>query len=226
MAALPPVANVLKLTQLWAVGPDTNAITRTFWKYTGGTPTTAELNAMAGSIFGSIDSTFAGLTSSSVSQGGVVLQDLASSSGAEGQDIGTVAGTRTGTPLPAGCAVLLNLTIARRYRGGKPRIYWPLGVAGDLSGPDSWSPAFQTAVNNAYSSFATAVLAASSGGISMVEQVNLGYYQGYTLGPAQPGGFRKKVPALVPGGTHVDQVLSGQINPKPGSQRRRNLHSK
>jgi hypothetical protein len=92
------------------------------------------------------------------------VTDLTSSSAGQGTGGTVAAGTRVGAELAAGTAALINMQIQRRYRGGKPRTYLPVGVAGDIVA-GQWTTAFNTLVSNSWTTFLGDFLATYSGTI-------------------------------------------------------------
>jgi hypothetical protein len=93
----------------------------------------------------------------------VILQNV------EATDIGQVApafgssstakpGTSTlGTPLTTATCMVVSRHISRRYRGGHPRIYLPIGVSGDVQTQDSWTQAFVTQSQQAWANLVSDV---------------------------------------------------------------------
>ena len=225
MPPLPPVPGVLKADVHFSVGSDLAALIRLKFTYTGGPPTSAQMNSLATSVRTAWTNRLQNLTGTNINLTSVVTQDLASNTGAQGVDSTVVAGTYAGSVLPAGTAVLINHSIARRYRGGKPRTYLPAGSAAALSGPSNWTATFQNGVTANFNLWMGDIVATAGIGITVQAHVNVSYFTGYTLGPAQPGGFRKKIPSLR-GAPLVDIITTSNANSKPGSQRRRNLFSR
>ena len=192
------------------------------FSYTGGPPTAANCNGIATSVRTAWTNRLQNLTGTNINLTSVVVTDVASNTGAQGVDSTVVSGTYAGAPLAAGTAVLINHVIARRYRGGKPRTYLPAGSAAALSGPSDWTTAFANGLTANWNLFISDIIATGGAGITIVDYRNIGFYSGYTLGPAQPGGFRKKI--ATPRAAPVQDVIStSNVNLKPASQRRRNL---
>ncbi|MGO9977445.1 MAG: hypothetical protein ACLP01_32535 [Solirubrobacteraceae bacterium] len=69
----------------------------------------------------------------------IVVTDLTSRTSARGIAESRQVGTRPGLPNGAAVAALVNFKVARRYRGGKPRLYVPFFVASDLTPGLTWS---------------------------------------------------------------------------------------
>jgi len=224
--ALPVVPNVIRHDLGLTCNSDTQGLVRLHWTYTGGAPTSADCAALASALAGQYSAHCAALMSADSGLNTTTVIDLSSLSGGNAIVNTPVAGTRGAAVLPGATASLINYTIARRYRGGKPRSYFPWGVQGDLATGTQWSAGYITAVNAAYAAFLAGCIGLTSGTTVLAHQCSVSYYAGYTLGPAAPGGFRKKIPTLRGGGPVVDVISAGTLNSKPGSQRRRNLHGR
>lgn len=212
---------MLRVDWSFSVEDDGAAMVRQFWLYSGTAPTGATCVSLAQALQ---NAWIAHMTPQSGTNGGsngVTVQDISSSTGADGQYGVFTAGTGRSGSVPRSCAALVNYAIARRYRGGKPRSYFPIAAGGDINTTGDFLPGSVSAWDTAYAAFTTAAEAISVSGTSIVGQRNVSYFSGYTLGPAQPGGYRKKVPTLRAGGPQVDPITSASFSTKPGSQRRR-----
>lgn len=223
MPALPFVANVIKITFTFAVGDDTNAQCRFYWGYTGGPPSATDCATLAGSIRAAFNAQLKSQLFTSSSLTSTKVLDLSSATGAQGVDTTSISGTRAGTGLPAGVCTIINLGIARRYRGGKPRIYLPFGVAGDLATLGHWTPAFVTGNAAAWVAFQGAVTGLTSGSTVLTTQKNVSYFQGYNAPVTLPSGRVKQTAKVRSSVPTPDTVTGVSMNNKPGSQRRRNL---
>lgn len=222
MPALPPVPGVLRVDFNLAIGGLATALVRTHWAYVGGPPSAADCVSIANSIQAAYA---AHILPHSTQQGGiesVTVVDLNTLTGAQGTSTtGFQVGAGGTGQISRGTSVLLNYHVARRYRGGKPRSYWPWGAASDINALGDWgnpSPANWLA---GYTAFASAVAAVTAGTTNVGTQRNVSYFSGYTLGPAQPGGFRKKQLALRAGGPLQEPITGVTVAFKPGTQRRR-----
>ena len=132
----------------------------------------------------------------------------------------------TGAVLSGGTALLQNLQIARRYRGGKPRRYWPVMVAADLTTPQEWDiTTLATMTTEWQTSYLDVLLGSSYSGTTLADEVNLSYYHGFTLvtNPITGRGKNVSTPRAV--AIAPDVITGFVLNSKPASQRRRNLHS-
>lgn len=204
MAPLPPVANCLKVQLGWDADNDANAMTVLHFRYTGGPPSSAQCTSMAAAFAAAQGARFAALLNTQSATGECTVTDLSSSTSGQGSASAVVAGTRAGSELSAGTAALVNLHIARRYRGGKGRSYLPLGVAGDIT-TGRWASAFETAVFNAYTDF---------------QSDALGVGVGCTIASPCLASYRLNNAPRNPGVT--EDVLSWTTQPLVASQRRRN----
>ncbi|MBA0087123.1 MAG: hypothetical protein HRJ53_19235 [Acidobacteria bacterium Pan2503] len=117
------------------------------------------------------------------------------------------------------CA-LVNLHIARRYRGGKPRQYWPFGVITDLNNTKNWNTSFQTAVNNAMIALNSAAIAMAWTGGNIAAPVNVSYYHGFTVVTNPITGRARNVPKLK-ATPDVDTITGQSCNQRVATQRRR-----
>lgn len=221
MPALPPVPNVLQVKFNWAVGSDQNALVRCYVSYTGGPPSSADCNTLAAAIATAYNTNLRNLAGGDKTLHSIQLTDLSSSSGAQGQSSPNTAGTRAGSALPASVCCLVNDVINRRYRGGKPRQFWPFGVQADISAAQAWSNAFVTAVNTQVGAFWAAVIGLTGGTTVIAAHVSVSYYQGFTnVAYGSPQKYRR-VPTLRGGGPVIDVITTHQCNTIYGTQRRR-----
>ena len=195
MPALPPVPAVLRVDFHFIVGEDGNAKCRFFLQYSGTAPTTAQLNTFAGDIGTYWTAHVHGMYGSSTILDSITVTDLTSSTSAVGTASVGTAGDRTGTPNPASTAMLTSLKVARRYRGGHPRIYWPFGTALDVNDPQTWKTEFQDDYNSVMPAFFTAVKALIWAGAVIVDVVNVSWYSGFHLFTG-PTGRVHNIPSL------------------------------
>jgi uncharacterized MAPEG superfamily protein len=220
MPALPSVSDVLKVQLLWTDGADSDVYNVMYFRYSGGAPSGADAATLAqaiwnaGGFFDTVMSTDTSLT-------GVIVTDLSSPSSAQGEYTGNLVGTRTGGHLSGGTAVVVGYQIARRYRGGKPRNYFPFLTSADLQTRQLWATAAIGNVRDQFSSFIGAVLGATGGSTTITAHVNVSYYQGSRVVTSPTTGRARNVPILR-AAPQVDTINSFLVRPIPGSQRRRN----
>lgn len=180
MPALPSVPNALKAGFIFgqSAGEALGKVALHF-AYTGGTPDVAAVAAIATAMQASLGTHVAPLTPSSIDWSATEVTDLSSPTGASSFDHDTAhPGTRSGNTPPLSVCVLTLYDIARRYRGGHPRSYWPLGTEADFGTILNWSGSFITAVDAGISAHINACLAATGGTTSLTNLINISYFHG------------------------------------------------
>lgn len=221
MPPLPAAAKVVRVALVGERGGDSDVVTRHYIQYSGSAPTAAQLNTFCGAVATAWVADLAGLHHSTYTLTSVVAEDLTSSTGATGVANVSDQGTLTGSELPAATAMVIGYTITRRYRGGHPRGYWPMGQVSDVNTPQEWTTAFVAAVATGIASYFTAVEGAGWTGAGTLVNVNLSYYEGFTVVVNPITHRARNVPTLR--GAPIQDVITG-YNPRItiGSQRRRN----
>jgi hypothetical protein len=193
---------------------------RFYLSYSGSAPTAGNAAALAGDIASAWASNLESLFTNNVALKEVDVLDIATYTGLSGQWTGTDTGSRSGTPPPIQCAMNVEFGIARRYRGGKPRIYLPCGADGDMNNAANWSSSFVSEVATKWTAFMTAVEALSIGSMGTLVHVNLSYYQGYRSRETG-GGQTTFAPKYRTGAALHDVVSSYAPKQLISSQRRR-----
>lgn len=181
MATKPFAPGVLNFKWKHTLGGDLDVLNGFYMTYTGTPPSNAQLVALGAVQATEWGTEFAPLTDNDTELTSVEITDLSSSTSAQGTaDVG-VTGTRTGSYLPASTCVLLNFTVARRYRGGKPKVFLPVGVQADLNTAQSWENTFVASCVTAWNAVIAATIAAPWTGGVIVGQSNVSYYSGSTV---------------------------------------------
>jgi hypothetical protein len=189
----------------WNVGATHNASSHLFTHYTGTPPSTADLTTYANLIASSYSAHMISKIPNNVVLSEIECLDLGNPGTIAGVAPISIPGTFPTTAMTAETAVLINFTIARRYRGGKPRVYWPAGTSADLASPVAWQGTFISGFESAFTAFLTALAPDPTPPPAVDHLVNVSYFSAHVLRPTPV----------------VDQVLSWAVNPIPGSQRRR-----
>lgn len=180
MPALPVVPNVIRAEFLFQTTPTNFAGCRRFYSYTGTAPSNATCAAIAADIHTEFSSHLNGLMSDDFSLNQIEVTDLSSNTGGQGAWDGTLVGARSGTAVSVSTAVNLGFDIARRYRGGRPKIYLPFGINTDLgSTQNEWSSTFTAAVDTGWTAFDAAVQAIVESGTTIAQNVNISFYEGF-----------------------------------------------
>lgn len=214
------VPQVLRIDYTLSDSSDADVRNRYFVQYSGTAPTNAQLATMATSLAADWASNQASLFHSDVQLTQIEVTDLTTAVAARGIWTGSNAGSRTGTVLPAGTCALINWTIQRRYRGGKPRSYWPAGTNTDVSTGQTWSGAFITACGTAAGTLVTNFSNTIAVWGTYVSHVNVSYYSGFSNYTGPTGRMRAR--STVRAAAVVDAVVGLSVNTRFASQRRRN----
>lgn len=220
MPPLPPVPQVVRVLMKSTYDEDIDVLNRFFVEYTGTAPTAADLVTYATHVMGEWASEFKPLYGPNVSLVTCTVQDLTSETSASGEFSETETGTRTGGTLPAGTAALAKFLIARRYRGGKPRVYLPFFTVTDLDNAQTWLSTSTDSLLTALEAFVAGGLLTTVSGTVFATHVNVSYFKGFT-NFTEPSGRVRAIPTLRPVPL-VDAVAGYAINPNVASQRRRN----
>lgn len=154
---------------------------RTHWQYAGGTPTATQLSAVVTTMHNAMGTQIANAASSDTTFSSSTLTDLASATGAQGFGGSTIIGSRSTPAASALNAIHVKFGIARRYRGGHPGVYLPPAGSSDFTNAAQWNAGVINSLATEFAAWVTACLAASSGTLSIVNHVNVSYYEGFTV---------------------------------------------
>lgn len=221
MPPLPSPGAVIDVLLQSTLGTDTDVQNHVFLSYSSGTPSITELNAFAAAVMTHYASDVLPNLSSDISLKTVVCTDLSSSLGARGEATGSHPGLVGTASVPAGSALVIRLSILRRYRGGKPRVYLAGVPAAALSSDQTWNPAEALVLANDWSSFVFDILADATFVWGTGQYVNVSYFEGFTAveNPITHRYRNIPTPRVTP---LVDDILDVTFNPNVASQRRRN----
>lgn len=221
MPPLPAVPNVIRMRILWEIQGKSNQGQRMFISYSGGPPAPSDLTAFANKYITAWNTNMPSLYNVDQTFLGVILEDLSSATGAVAEVAASVVGTRGSNVLPPSAAIVVSFEIARRYRGGHPRSYWPLGTSEDTEqGTGQFTETFQSAVASAVSAQTDSILAQTSGSTTTESQVNVSYYDGFTAIENPFTGRYRNVPKLR-ATPLVDDIGTIVVRSYIASQRRR-----
>lgn len=199
MPALPSVPQVVRCDCHFTISEDQNAKCRFFIYYTSAAPTIAEMVAFATSISAAYTAHLKADTPTTVSLTSVVCTDLSSPTSAEGEWTGTITGSNANFAVSAAECVLLSFEVLRRYRGGHPRVYWPMGTQADYQDAQTWKSASVSAWTIAFNAFLSEIIGSYWSGAGALLQVNVGYYEGFTVHTGTTGRARNvSTPRAVP----------------------------
>ncbi len=218
-----PVPNVIRIRLRHTLGDDFDVLSRFFIQYAGTAPSDTELDTFAGAVGASWVTGFLTYSNTDTVLTEVIATDLSSSMASEGTATEDETGTRTGGSLPASTCLLINFQISRRYRGGKPRIYLPLGSDSDLLTAQTWNPTFVSEVGIAWAAFIAAVVAEPWSGGGLLSQVVPSFFEGTSGELVGSGDYVRGKTLPIPRAAPLVEPITGfSVNPIFGSQRRRN----
>lgn len=220
MPALPPVANVIRSEFKHTLQGDVDLLNRCYWEYTG-TTTGTSLFDMAEALAAAWHTNLHPLMVNVATLENVQCMDLTTTSSPVADYApGTTGGISTAY-MAAGSAAVLQFEIARRYRGGKPKMFIGGLSQSQIATTQTWNATFLADLFEAWTALAAGVLDAEYGGITTIShQVNVSYYEGFT-NTTGPTGRAKTKPT--PRETPLVDIITGySVNPNIASQRRRN----
>lgn len=195
-------------------------LTRHYIQYTGTAPTNAQLHTFDASVITAYTAQVNPLQDNQTELTQVASVDLTSATGAVDITSAALVGSRSGAFLPGQDCMVISYEIARRYRGGHPRGYWPMGVQADLLNTRLWSTTFTGSVLTAMNAYFAALIAAGWTGAGTLSQVNVSYYNGFTVVTNPITHRARNVPTVRVSPT-IDAVTSITPRQYVGTQRRR-----
>lgn len=192
---------------------------RLYFSYAGAAPTGANCTTLATDIASAWSAHIAALVQEDYILNEVDVLDIATDSGLSGQWTGADPGTDTNPFIVDSVATNIEFDIARRYRGGKPRIFLPPPGTASLLDKGHWTPAFIAAANTAFAAFIAEIEALSIGAMGTLQHVNLSYYKGFT-NVTNSSGRTRAAPTYRPTAL-IDPVTGYSTKAVIGSQKRR-----
>lgn len=183
MPALPNAPQALRVKQQGTY-LTTTWVNIYYLTYAATTPADADLISIAGSLRTVWGSWLGLMVSTSVTLTQTEVWDVSRNPGAYGLNNVPLAATGAVGTGPANVSVVVSKKVARRYRGGHPRLYLP-GIAPSISTDGrTILPATLTVFNNNVNSWFNAVNAITTASTGLCHLANVGYY--YTPVKNQP----------------------------------------
>ena len=217
MPQLPPAQNCFRVRFQHTIGVDTNTGWHLFFR-ADKPGSQANLQNVADTASANWLQQIAPLTAVDTTLTEVIAMDLSDPAGAIGANTSSHVGTRAGGFLPASACVLYNMSISRRYRGGKPRAYLPAGVQPDLSNAQTWAAALVNAVNSGMNSLITNIETAIKTWSGTADLVNISYYHSVLITtPPNPPVYQEQVRQS----PQIDVIVARAASSTVSSQRRR-----
>jgi hypothetical protein len=169
---------VVKVELLWTQNavPAANILHAS---YTGGAPSPTDCNAIA-ELIGAAWWTDAlrAFYSNFTTFVGVRVTDLATDTGSVGESFENTTGTIDLFGVGAQMCMMVNYSIARRYRGGHPRTYYPGPAGSHLDTPQNWDSDVISAMETAVAALYGVLDTAASGTTDLSGQVCVSYQDG------------------------------------------------
>lgn len=220
MPPLPPAPSVLRVALSGTQAVGDVWLTRFFLQYTGTAPTPTQLGTFDNAVSTAFSSDLKGHMDIDKTLTQIETIDLSSSTGAVAILPVSVVGTRSGAVNPPQICTVVSYKIARRYRGGHPRGYWPLGGNADLATANEWNTSYTAAVDTDMGTFFNALFASGWTGAGTISHVNVSYFSGFTVVTDPITHRARNVPTLR-GTPLIDAVTTVQTRLLIGTQRRR-----
>jgi hypothetical protein len=221
--ALPPIPNTLKLELGFEYTIPARLFgSRLFFSFGAGQiPTVADLHSFCVTAANDWNTYLAPHMSSDRQLASIIAQDMSSQTGAVAEATGIGAGLSAGAAIVGNACTVINFAIARHYRGGKPKIFLPLGTESDLLDQTAWGSPYLTALTTAWQSWVSALTAVTTPSFNTSAQVAVSYYAGYqkTTPPWRGPGF--PYPLAVRPTPLTYPVTAFAVRARIGSQRRR-----
>ena len=223
MPSLPDVPKAMRLAVTQTLADSIPATNRYFLQWTGLDPTPADLGTFLTTVAANyVTHVFAEL-SNQVTGGSVEGTVLTSPTSPSAVEPMTGTGASVTKSVPAGTAMVMQEEIARRYRGGKPRVYIA-GIPDDqLVDLNTWTNVAGNAVQAGLTAWMNSILSAGWSSAGTLSHVNISYFSGFT-NHTYPSGRVKAIPTPRPTPL-VDLITNFSFNPQVASQRRRNKQS-
>ncbi|MGH9919210.1 MAG: hypothetical protein ACRD6W_10150, partial [Nitrososphaerales archaeon] len=215
----PPASPCVRVRLIYQNSDGSEAGNRFYLKYAGDAPTAANCVTLATDISNFWASDLASYVSTYWTLTEVDVLDIATSDGLAGGYVHDQAGTDTGGECQAPTCVNIEYDIARRYRGGKPRIFLPPPNVDRLANAYQWTTDTVGAIQTNFESFFSDVTGDSVGSMGTLSHVNLSYYQGFT-NVTNSSGRTRAVPTYR-AAAKVDAITGYAVKQIIGSQRRR-----
>jgi hypothetical protein len=175
------------------------------FRYTSGPPTAGDIQTFANDVLSKVGSRIMIQLPSDTSCLAVFAEDLDSATGATALSTSAaIPGTTGASARSAADSVLVAPKMARRYRGGKPRIYFPPMEVGAYHDERTWDSTRIATFGVGFTNLINDVIALSYSSFSLDAYVNVSYYSGHHL-VTYPSGWSHERPT--PRGSPVIDVL-------------------
>ena len=117
--------------------------------------------------------------------------------------VASVVGTSPNAPVDIAEALLVKFVVNRRYRGGKPKVYLAGFPAIDKLNDFEWTTGICASAVAQWIDFIAAIKATGGLGIDLANQVNVSFYEGFTVKTGPTGRARNAANLRVSGSPPV-----------------------
>lgn len=216
-----PASNCVRVNLDYTQTDGLQGGSRFYLGFTGSSAQASDLVAIANTIHASWTANLSHIVNTDWSLTLIDVMDISTASGQSGANNTAVPGAASGVPLAAQLANNIEYKIARRYRGGKPRMYLPPGVDADMQDPSHWTTAHVTGVTAGIGNFFSQIVGPGPGSMGTLTHVNVSYFSGFK-NIANTSGRERAVPQYRATAL-VDPVIGYVAKALISSQRRRRV---
>ena len=221
MPALPNVPNVVRVDLKYTNDvASAKLLNRLFFRYTGAAGTSAELTTMAANIKGYWLAELQAWTPTIQHLVEVEMVDLTTELSPSGVWVGVETGSEVGQINSAQLAFLVTKTILRRYRGGKPKTFLPVGTALDLATQGTWAAGIIAGITGSWPAFVADIIADASYA-TFTAEVCVHYYGPPNVVVTNPVTGRARTVSTLRAVPLVDDVQGYSFEAAVATQRRR-----
>jgi hypothetical protein len=222
MASLPAAGAVIRIRHLFDTGGPQPIGVHCYQAYTGSAPDSAQLIALATAVYPHMTADLDSLATTGLNFAGVQCNDLSVSPSSVGEFDFVTAGARAGAIPTIDTCLTTRWVIARAYRGGKPKSFWPFGIVADLANPSTWDSTITGDFLTQWAIYQGHLNGLTAGGVTLQEQVSVSYFKGLTarIKPSTGRTYYVGTPRAVP---LVEPVIGVIPDTRIGSQRRRRV---
>lgn len=215
-----PETPCLRIRLGYTTTSGTDMGSRFYLSYAGSAPTAANCVTIANDVASAWNTRLPGFIYTNISLTEVDVLDIATDSGNFGTVTVSHPGTLSGGTLTANAAANIEFDLARRYRGGKPRMFLPPPDDSALLSLDKFTTTFTGNLQTAIGEFFSDLEALSVGAVGALQHVNVSYYSGFT-NVTNSSGRTRAAPKYRTPTAKVDSVTGYAVKAVIGSQRRR-----
>lgn len=183
MPTLPAANHVLRCTYTGTFGAS-KWVNVFHAQYAGGPISQSDIDSVTAALSSAWNTSLGPLISTSATLQHTTAQDLTSLTGVQSDNATSHAGSAVATQIaPANVALVLSFKIARRYRGGHPRMYLTGQLTTQMQNQNAWLPTYVTTATTNANAWITAVNAITTTSITTLALCNLSYKSGGAVRP-------------------------------------------